>query len=421
MARIVNPAGETDVAPAEDQPVKDVQQTSCCIVGGGPAGMVLAYLLARKGVPVILLEEHKDFDRDFRGDTIHPSTMTIMEELGLIDRLLELPHSRFQSIDVQTPDGPFKAIDFTRLKTRYPYIAMIPQVRFLEFMTEEAKKLAAFRLIMGARVAELVEENGVVGGVRYQSEDGRHEVRATLTVGADGRFSRLRRLAGFQAITTSPPMDVLWFRVPRKPDDTEDMQGSFGRGKGIVMLNRGDFWQVALIIPKGSYRQIHDAGLAALRESFAEIVPQYAGRGEYLQDWKQVSLLSVASDRLVRWYKPGLLMIGDAAHTMSPVGGVGINYAIQDAVVAANVLSEPLKRNRVLLHDLVSVQRQRELPTRIIQALQTFMQERFLTNVLDPTKTFVLPRSVRFVLRIPVISTIPVRLVAFGIRQVHVE
>ena len=402
-------------------PLTDAVETTCCIVGSGPAGAVLALLLARKGIPVMLLEEHMDFDRDFRGDTIHPSIMQIMDEIGLADRLLQLNHTKAYSIPVQTAKGTFTLGDFRHLKTRFPYIAMIPQVHFLEFITTEAKRYANFQMVMGARVEKLVEEHGEVRGVHYRGQDGWHEVRATLTVGADGRFSRIRRLAGFEPIKTAPPMDVLWFRLPRKAGDPEQSGGRLGGGHILIMLNRADYWQMGYVIQKGGYQEIKAAGLEKLREAIAELLSEFADRVESVQEWKQVSVLSVESSRLPRWYRPGLLLIGDAAHVMSPVGGVGINYAIQDAVVAANVLTEHLKAGKVPLSDLAEVQRKRELPTRIIQGFQNIIQKQVLAKVLKSDKPLTVSPFLLFLLRLPWVSNLPARLIAFGPVSVHVK
>lgn len=406
---------------AANEVVIDVRQTDCCVVGGGPAGAILSLILARASIPVTLLEAHEDFDRDFRGDTIHPSVLEIMDELGLAERLHQLRHSKIHTATFMTPSGPITAADFRRLKTRFPYIMLLPQAKFLEFITEEAKRNESFRLVMGASVQELIQEDGVVRGVRYRAHDGWHEVRALLTVGADGRSSRVRRLAGMEPIKTSPPMDVLWFRIERRPDDPEGILARFGRGHAIVMLDRLDQWQIAYVILKGTYQQIHAAGLDELRRSIAETMPEMADRLEILQDWKQVSVLSVESSRVKQWYLPGLLLIGDAAHVMSPIGGVGINYAIQDAVAAANILSEPLKRRRVEISDLKRVQRLRELPTRIIQRLQRLVQERVIVAALRSNQTLSLPFPIRLLLKIPFLRNLPARLLAFGFRPVHVK
>lgn len=403
------------------QKVKDTEQTTCCIVGSGPGGAVLALLLARKGIPVILLEEHMDFDRAFRGDTLHPSVMEIMDEIGIADRLLLLDHTKAYNLPLQTADGTVTFADFRHLKTRFPYITLIPQVHFLEFITNEAKRYPNFHLVMGARVEKLVEEDGYIHGVQYRGQDGWHEVRAVLTVGADGRFSRVRRLAGFEPIKTAPPMDVLWFRVPRKPGDPKESGGRLGSGHILVMLDRTDYWQMGYVIPKGGYQKIHAAGLEKLRQEVSRMLPGFADRMDSITEWKQVSVLSVESSRLPRWYKPGLLLIGDAAHVMSPVGGVGINYAIQDAVVAANVLSDELKVGKLRLSNLARVQRQRELPTRIIQGFQSLMQDQVLTRVLKSDKPLTISPLLLFLLRVPIVRDLPARFIGFGPWPAHVK
>jgi len=400
---------------------EQAEETTCCIVGAGPAGAVLALLLARKGIPVVLLEEHMDFDRDFRGDTIHPSVMQIMEELGLADRLLQLDHTKLYTLPVQTARGTVTLADFRRLKTRYPYIAMIPQARFLEFITAEAKRYPDFRLVMGARVEKLMEEDGYIHGVHYRGQDGWHAVRAVLTVGADGRFSRVRKLAGFEPVKTAPPMDVLWFRLPRRPEDAMESAGHLVQGHILVMLNRGEEWQMGYVIPKGGYQQIHAAGLERLRQVVAELLPEFADRMEYIKEWKQVSVLSVESSRLRRWYRPGLLLIGDAAHVMSPIAGVGINYAIQDATVAANVLSDDLRAGKLPLRDLAEVQRKREWPTRMIQGFQNIMQGQVLTKVLKSDEPLTISPFLLFLLRLPVIRVLPAKFIGIGPWPAHIK
>ena len=412
------PGGQ--VIPETYRP-EQVEQTTCCIVGSGPAGAVLALLLARKGIPVILLEEHMNFDRDFRGDTIHPSIIQIMDQIGLADKLLQIPHTRVYNVPVQTAGGPFTLADFRRLKTRFPYIALIPQVHFLEFITSEAKRYPNFQLVMGARVEKLIEEDGYIHGVHYRGQDGWHEVRATLTVAADGRFSRVRKLAGFEPVRTAQAMDVLWFHLPCKPGDSRESTGRLGSGHILIMLNRADYWQMGYVIPKGGYQKLRAAGLPAFRQEVAGLLPEWADRMETIQEWKQVSVLSVESSRLPRWYRPGLLLIGDAAHVMSPVGGVGINYAIQDAVVTANVLGEPLKVGKIRLRDLAEVQRQREWPTRIIQAFQNFIQRRVVADVVNSNEPLRVSPLVRFLLKMPLLGTLPARLIAFGPWPVHLK
>jgi 2-polyprenyl-6-methoxyphenol hydroxylase-like FAD-dependent oxidoreductase len=400
-----------------EQEIIDIQNTDCCIVGGGPAGVILSLLLARQGIAVVLLEAHQDFDRDFRGDTIHPSVMQIMEELNLSDRILQLPHTKMSRLNVHTADATVTLADFSHLNTRYPYIVMLPQVRFLNFITQEAEQYPNFTLILGANVQELITENGVVQGVRYRGQGGWHEVRATLTVGADGRYSKLRQLGGFESVETSPPMDVLWFRLPRQPEEFAGGMGRFGAGKIVVMLDRGEEWQLGYVIPKGGYQKLRAAGLAALKNYLIEVVPELNNRIEILQDWSQIAFLSVQSSRVKRWYRSGLLLIGDAAHIMSPVGGVGINYAIQDAVVTANILSKPLKNHHVEISDLAKVQQHRELPTRIIQAFQKLIQKRIFAPILTENQTFQPP----LILRLPILRDLPARLIALGVFPVHVQ
>jgi 2-polyprenyl-6-methoxyphenol hydroxylase-like FAD-dependent oxidoreductase len=411
-------------AQTEDAGILSVEKTSCCIVGGGPGGAMLALLLARQGVSVLLLEMHKDFDREFRGDTLHPSVLEILDQIGLAAPLHDLRHSKATGPTIQFADGPFRPFDLTRLKTRFPYVLMVPQAKFLEFIAAEASRYPSFRLVMGANVRRLVEEDGVVRGVQYLAADGWHEVRAPLTVGADGRFSQLRQLAGIVPVKTSPPMDVLWFRLPRLPQDLEipgGVLGGIGRGRVFIVLDRADYWQAGLVFPKGQYQQLRAQGVEAIRKTITEIEPRMARHAESLTDWQQFSLLSVEASRCTRWYKPGLLLIGDAAHVMSPVAGVGINYAIQDAVVAANVLTGPLKAGRVSTSLLAEVQRQREWPTRVIQAMQAFFQKFVIANVLDSERPMRVPWQLRLVTRIPVVRNLPSLLFAFGARRVRLQ
>ncbi|MBO0778223.1 MAG: FAD-dependent oxidoreductase, partial [Ktedonobacteraceae bacterium] len=392
-----------------------------CIVGGGPAGVILAYMLARQGIAVTLLEAHMDFDREFRGDTIHPSVLNILDELGLAERLLRFRHAKVHQLSGQLANGTLVVVDFRRLKIKYPYIAMLPQVDFLNFMIEETQRYPSFHLVMGAQVDELIEENGSVRGVRYRGPDGRREVRAVLTVGADGRFSRLRKLAGFEPVKTSPPMDVLWFRLSACPADPQEPFGRIASPRILIVLNRSDYLQAGYVIAKGGYQQVRAAGLEKFRQGIAEAVPLLAGRVNEIKEWKQVSVLSVESSRLPRWYRPGLLLIGDAAHVMSPVGGVGINYAIQDAVVTANLLAAKLKYGVLELRDLARVQRQREWPTRIIQAIQTFLQNQFLARALAAEKPPSVPPLLKFLTHVPIIQNIPARIIGFGFNPPHVK
>jgi len=401
--------------------IRDVQQTNCCIVGAGPAGAVLALLLARQGIPVTLLEAHQNFDREFRGDTIHASVMEIMDELGLADRLLQIPHTKIPSVIYVTANGSVTASDYSRLKTKYPYIMVLSQARFLEFITTEAKRYPNFQLVMGGNVQELIEEDGAIRGVRYRGQGGTHEMRSHLTVAADGRFSRIRKLASLEPRQIAPPMDILWFRLPRLPEDSKleklNIAVRFGRGYYMAMTDRFEYWQIAYVIPKGSYPQLRTAGLEAFRQSIVELLPEFCDRVDSLKDWSQVPLLSVGMSRVPQWYRPGLLLIGDSAHVMSTVAGVGINCAIQDAVVAANVLTKRLKAGNVRTRDLAAVQLQRELPTRIMQALQSAAQRQVAAKALNPNRAFTPPLS----LRIPFLRHLATRLVAFGVWPVHVK
>ncbi len=396
----------------------DTQQTDCCIVGGGPAGVILSLLLARQGIAVTLLETHRDFDRDFRGDTIHPLTMEIMEELGLAERLLQLPHTKIDQLTLQTSDrNVYFSADFRYLKTHYPYITIMPQAKFLEFVVEEAKQYPNFQLLLGTNAQELIEEEGIIRGVRYRGHGGWHEVKAQITIGADGRHSRVRELAGLKPIQASTPMDVLWFRMPRVPEDGVGLNGRMGKGRMLALLDRTEQWQVAYIIPKGGYQKIRADGLEMLRQNLVEVMPEFKDRVDSLQDWHQIAFLSVESSFVPRWYLPGLLLIGDAAHVMSPVGGLGINYAIQDAVATANILSQPLKKRQVQIEDLASVQRRREIPTRFIQAFQSLLQQRIIKSALDEQQTFNPPAF----LRLPFFRNLLPQIIGFGLFPVHLK
>ncbi len=402
----------------------DAQQTTCCIVGAGPAGAFLALLLARKGVPVVLLEAHTDFDREFRADSVHPAIMENLERIGLADAVLQLRHTKMLGISFISQDGTsFTISDFTRLKTRYPYMLMVPQPRFLEFLTDQAKHYPNFRLVMGARAERLVEEDGVIRGVVYQGQDGFHEVRAQLAVGADGRFSRIRQLAGLEPEKLSPPMDILWFYLPHHQSDP-DAAGALHLGPGhfAILFDHFEQWQVGYAIQPGTYQQVKDAGLDPLRRSLCELVPWLADRVDILQDWnRQISLLSVQTSRVPRWYRPGLLLIGDAAHTMNPVGGFGNNLAMQDAIVAANLLTVPLLSGMVRDQDLAAVQRQRSLPTKVLQFFQTTVQKQIRKHGLEADKPFRVPLFFRIVRSIPGMRNRQAALTAFGIRPVKVD
>src|SRR5882757_8962151 len=348
--------------------------TRCCIVGGGPAGMMLGFLLARAGVDVSVLEKHADFLRDFRGDTIHPSTLEIMNELGLLDEFLRLPHTKARTLGGDFGGMRFTFADFSHLPTVAKYIALMPQWDFLNFLADHGKRYPAFHLHMRAEAADLIEEKGRIAGVRAKTPDGPLEIRADLTVCCDGRHSTLRERAGMKVDDLGAPMDVLWFRLPRHEKDSDESMGRFEAGRILVMIDRGDYWQCAYVIPKGGIDEVHRAGLDVFRARLAQSVPMFADRVDELKDWDQIKLLTVAVDRMPVWHRPGLLCIGDAAHAMSPIGGVGVNLAVQDAVAAANILCEPLQRGSVSDDDLARVQRRREFPARVTQAIQIFLQ-----------------------------------------------
>ena len=395
--------------------------TRCCIAGGGPAGMMLGFLLARAGVDVVVLEKHKDFLRDFRGDTIHPSTLEIMAELGLLDEFLKLPHQKAPTLGGAFGGLQFNFADFSHLPTVAKFIAMMPQWDFLNFLAEHGKRYPGFHLHMEAEAVALIEDAGRVTGVRAATAEGALDISADLVVGCDGRRSTVRALAGMKVEELGAPMDVLWFRLPRSPRDPDQSMGRFDAGRIFVLINRGDYWQSAYVIPKGSIEDVRRAGLAAFRAGLVQSVPQFADRVAELKDWDQIKLLTVAVDRLATWHRPGLLCIGDAAHAMSPIGGVGINLAVQDAVAAANILWEPLSRGRVNEDDLARVQRRREFPTRVTQAIQVFLQNRVISRALAAKGPLQVPLAVRLMARFPLLRRIPARLLGLGVRPEHVR
>lgn len=399
----------------------ETTSTRCCIAGGGPAGMMLGLLLARAGVDVLVLEKHADFLRDFRGDTIHPSTLEVMYELGLLERLLLLPHQKVSRINAQFGDLALTVADFSSLSTHCPFVAFMPQWDFLTFLAAEAARFPTFRLMMQTEVMGLIEETGRIIGLKAETSEGRIEVRADLVVGADGRHSVVRTTAGLSVEEFGAPMDVLWFRLSRRAGDPEDPIGRFDRGRIFIMLNRGDYWQCGFVIPKGSRDQLQGKGLSAFRENLAWLAPFVADRVGELQDWEPVKLLTVQVDRLRQWSRPGLLCIGDAAHAMSPVGGVGINLAIQDAVAAANLLAAPLREGRLTSDDLHMVQMRRDRPTRVTQRMQLFIQNRVIKRVLGEEGPLVPPLPLRLLARVPFLRRIPARLIGIGFRPEHVR
>jgi 2-polyprenyl-6-methoxyphenol hydroxylase-like FAD-dependent oxidoreductase len=396
----------------------DVQ---CCITGGGPAGIMLGLLLARAGVEVMVLEKHADFLRDFRGDTIHPSTLEILNELGILDEFLSRPHQEVSRLKAQFGDESVTVADFSHLPVRCPFIVLMPQWHFLDFLAEQGRRYPAFRLMMRAEVADLIEDKGRIAGLRAETPDGTLDVRAPLVIGADGRHSVVRDRADLEVQTLGAPMDVLWFELPRAFSDPADTMGHFGAGHIFIMINRADYWQCGFVIPKGSAETVRAKGLPAFRVRIAELAPFAAGRVDELADWDSIKLLTVGVDRLRSWYRPGILCIGDAAHTMSPVGGVGINLAIQDAVAASNILAAPLRENRLTGTDLRAVQQRREWPTRFTQAAQVLIQNRVVNPALFGKGALKPPLFVRLMKPFPFLRRIPARLVGMGIRPEHVH
>lgn len=401
--------------------VVDTIQTRCCIAGGGPAGVVLGFLLARAGIDVVVLEKHADFFRDFRGDTIHPSTLEIVYELGLLDEFLQRPHQEIREVGGQFGDEFIPFADLTHLPTHCKFMGFMPQWDFLDFFTEQGRKYPHFHLLMEAEVTDLMVEGNTIAGVRAKTPDGEVEVRAVLTVGCDGRQSTVRECAGLQVQSLGAPIDVLWFRVSRKPKDPGQVLGRFVPGKILVMLNRDEYWQCAFVIRKGMYQEIKRRGLDSFREDIVSVAPFIKDRAQEISDWDQIKLLTVLVDRLRKWYREGLLCIGDAAHAMSPVGGVGINLAIQDAVATANILAHPLSENYVSLSHLQKVQWRREFPTRVTQWGQVQVQERILSAVLGSQQQVRPPWLIRLFKQFPILRRIPARLIGIGVRPEHVK
>ncbi|WP_281848531.1 FAD-dependent oxidoreductase [Dyella sp. GSA-30] len=396
-------------------------KTTCCIAGGGPAGMMLGYLLARGGVQTVVLEKHQDFLRDFRGDTVHPSTLEVMHELGLLDALLKVPHQKLERISGWFGPNKIDIADFTNLKVRCPYIAFMPQWDFLNFLAAEGRRFPHLQVFMKAEAMELIREQGRVVGVRAQTEQGMTEIRADLTVAADGRHSRLRELAGLELHDRGAPIDVLWFRVKRDSSRFDQTFTHVGEGKIMITLDRGDYWQCAYVIPKGGAEQTRQRGLEAFRADIASIAEELAPHMHEIESWDDVKLLEVKVNRLEQWSMPGFLCIGDAAHAMSPVGGVGVNLAVQDAVATANLLGEALRQGRLTDDDLLKVQHRRLFPTRTTQAFQVAVQNRILDPVLSGSNAELEPPlPLRLLSRHRWLRGMAARAVGMGVRPEHV-
>jgi 2-polyprenyl-6-methoxyphenol hydroxylase-like FAD-dependent oxidoreductase len=383
--------------------------------------MMLGFLLARAGVEVVVLEKHADFLRDFRGDTIHPSTLEVIYELGLIDEFLARPHQEIREFSAQIGDETIPVVDLTHLPTHCKFLGFMPQWDFLDFIADEAKRYPAFKLMMEAEVTALIVEGNTIAGVKAKTPGGEIEVRATLVVGCDGRKSIVRELADLQVESLGAPIDVLWFRLTRQQSDPSQVLGRFVPGKIMVMLNRDEYWQCAFVIRKGAFAELKRRGLDAFRADITSIAPFLKDQVHELTDWEPIKLLTVLVDRLSKWYRPGLLCIGDAAHAMSPVGGVGINLAIQDAVATANILARPLTENYVSLSHLQKVQMRREFPTRVTQRVQVLVQERILSTVLGTRESFRAPWFMRLFKIFPMLRRIPARLIGIGVRPEHVK
>ncbi|MDX2028522.1 MAG: FAD-dependent oxidoreductase [Alphaproteobacteria bacterium] len=397
----------------QDSPTQTIR-TGCVISGGGPAGMVCGFLLARAGIDVVVLEKHKDFLRDFRGDTIHPSTLELLYELGLLERFLKLPHIKVHHLSIEIGDEKFTIGDFDRISTRCKFMVQIPQWDFLDFLSREAKAFPNFKLLMETKATDFLMENGQIAGVTAHGPQGALTIHAGLTIAADGRHSALRAKSGLPLKDIGAPFDVLWLRLPVAPGDPTDIVGRVQAGYFFVMIYRGDYWQCALLIPKGSFDAIKSEGIEKFREKLRQVASFARDRAGTITDFDQVKLLSVSINRLKKWARPGFVCIGDSAHAMSPVGGVGINLAIQDAAAAANILGPVLKKGAPALCDLEKIQRRRERPTKFVQWIQIQMQEQIITPALRRKTTPKPPLALKLLNRYPFLRRLPAQLLGVG-------
>jgi 2-polyprenyl-6-methoxyphenol hydroxylase-like FAD-dependent oxidoreductase len=396
-------------------------QCACCVVGGGPAGVMLGFLLARAGVEVMVLEKHKDFFRDFRGDTIHPSTLELMHELGLLEEFLRLPHQQLKEITAHFGGQIMHIADFSRMPTKCKFIAFMPQWDFLNFLCGHARKYPQFQLRMETEVTDLLFENEKIVGVKAVAPDGPLNVRADLVVGADGRSSTVRTKAGLEVVDLGAPIDVLWFRLSKQAEDPPQAFGFVGAEQFMVLIDRGEYWQCAYVIRKGSFAEKRARGLAAFREEIARCTPFLGQRVGEIKDWDDVKLLAVKVDHLRKWHREGLLCIGDSAHAMSPVGGVGINLAIQDAVATANLLAEKLRGGRIREEDLGLVQLRREKPARLTQKVQVFLHKHLLERIFNSAETIPPPLPMRLFEKFPRLRSLPARMIGIGFRPEHIQ
>ena len=396
-------------------------ETTCVIAGAGPAGLMLGLLLARAGIDVVVVEKHGDFLRDFRGDTIHPSTLEVMSELGLIDEFLTLPHTRAPKLTAEMGGRTITMADFSRLPVKNRFIAFMPQWDFLNFLAEKAQQYPNFRLIMNARVTEVLEDQGKMNGLAVETPEGSAIIRSTLVVGADGRNSIVREKAGLIIENFGTPSEVVWMKLSKQPGDPHEVMGHAGPRQGFVLIDCGDYWQCGYVIRRTTFAEIREKGIEAFRQMVIDVSPLPAERMQEIRSFDDISLLTVRIDRLKQWWRPGLICIGDAAHAMSPIGGVGVNLAIQDAVAAANILSSPLREKRLSDRDLAAVEKRRGFPTRATQKLQLMMRSSRKTDQANEAKRKGPPAFIRGIARFPLLAHLAGRLIGLGFRMEHVR